>query len=159
MIVVTTGRRPISFLQNPGLRNRPAREALHGPPPDLTCTPRPAKSHPGRDSAGACRDDFDDATNFIRWYVNLSHREAGIPRNDANRQNLAHHEGRGGYLPGTWRDMIWLRRMVPTLRGRTRPATRRMAGGSLNGIEPHIPPAGGLHLARRPRNGTCKPRC
>lgn len=52
---------------------------------------------------GADRDDFDDAVDFIGWYVNRSRQELGIARGDAYRQYLAYHEGQGGYRQGTHR--------------------------------------------------------
>ncbi len=52
---------------------------------------------------GADRDDFDDASDFIGWYVSRSSQTAGIRPSDAKAQYLAYHEGAGGYSRGTWR--------------------------------------------------------
>ncbi len=57
---------------------------------------------------GADRDDFEDVTDFIGWYGDLSHRTLGISRWDAYNQYLAYHEGHGGYRRGTWRKKPWL---------------------------------------------------
>lgn len=48
-----------------------------------------------RDSGngGADRDDFDDATDFVGWYVDKSHATLGISKWDAYSQYLAYHEG------------------------------------------------------------------
>jgi hypothetical protein len=43
------------------------------------------------------RDDFDDAINFIGWYMHGSSRILGISKSDIYSQYLAYHEGRGGY--------------------------------------------------------------
>ena len=69
-------------------------------------------------NSGADRDDFDDVTDFIGWYVDLSHRKAGIPKSDAYRQYLAYHEGQAGYLQGTWRKKAWLQRVAHKVEAR-----------------------------------------
>jgi hypothetical protein len=43
------------------------------------------------------RDDFDDAINFIGWYMHGSSRNLGISKSDIYSQYLAYHEGRGGF--------------------------------------------------------------
>jgi len=58
--------------------------------------------------AGADRDDFEDVTDFIGWYVDLSHRRLGIAKEDAYHQYLAYHEGHGGYARRTYRHKPWL---------------------------------------------------
>lgn len=60
----------------------------------------------------ASRDNIRDATDFMGWYMNLTLRETGIPLNDAERQYLAYHEGRQGYLRGTYRQKAWLMRVA-----------------------------------------------
>lgn len=57
---------------------------------------------------GASRTNIWDATDFIGWYMNKAHREAGIPKTDARDQYLAYHEGIGGYMRGTYRGKGWL---------------------------------------------------
>lgn len=57
---------------------------------------------------GAERDDFDDAIDFVAWYVNQTHKRTGVSRADAKSQYLAYHEGAGGYQRGTWRGKTWL---------------------------------------------------
>jgi len=57
---------------------------------------------------GADRDDFGDVADFIGWYGDMSHRLAGIPKDDAYRQYLAFHEGHGGYKRRTWASKPWL---------------------------------------------------
>jgi hypothetical protein len=53
--------------------------------------------------AGADRDEFRDAADFVSWYVGKSHRELGIGFSDANAHYLAYHEGQGGYRRGSYR--------------------------------------------------------
>ena len=56
----------------------------------------------------ASRDDFDDAIDFVGWYVNQGVRELRIPADDAYRQYLIYHEGAGGYSRGSYRQKPWL---------------------------------------------------
>ena len=66
-----------------------------------------------QDSTGrffARRSDFDDASDFIGWYMNESRRRNGIPLTDAYRQYLAYHEGHGGYNRGSYRSKQFLLR-------------------------------------------------
>ncbi|MBF0627542.1 MAG: hypothetical protein HQL91_04900 [Magnetococcales bacterium] len=56
----------------------------------------------------ADRDDFGDAVDFIGWYVDLSARKCGIPKNDARLQYLAYHEGQKGYNQKTYLKKKWL---------------------------------------------------
>ena len=56
----------------------------------------------------ASRDDFEDATDFVGWYMQQSSRELGINPDDAYRHYLAYHEGAGGYSRGSYRQKPWL---------------------------------------------------
>lgn len=47
--------------------------------------------------AGALRDDFADAADFIGWYNDQSWRRNGIDKRDAYRLYLAYHSGQSGY--------------------------------------------------------------
>ena len=57
---------------------------------------------------GADRDDFDDATDFIGWYTDISKRKLNISKVDARAQYLAYHEGHGGYERQSYRKKKWL---------------------------------------------------
>ena len=57
---------------------------------------------------GARRDRIGDATDFMGWYMTQSEAGLGIPKNDAETQYLAYHEGRTGYANGSHRDKSWL---------------------------------------------------
>ncbi|THB66724.1 MAG: hypothetical protein D6B27_06110 [Gammaproteobacteria bacterium] len=59
-------------------------------------------------NSGADRDDFEDAVDFIGWYVNISHKKLGISKWDAQKQYLAYHEGHGGYRKRTYNKKKWL---------------------------------------------------
>ena len=52
---------------------------------------------------GARRDDIEDATDFIGWYMAQSSEDLGISQSDASNQYLAYHEGRTGFARGSYR--------------------------------------------------------
>ena len=56
----------------------------------------------------ADRDDFDDAIDFMGWFVYKTHKLNGISKWNANKQYLSYHEGWGGYRRGTYRKKKWL---------------------------------------------------
>ncbi len=56
----------------------------------------------------ASRDDFEDAIDFIGWYLSASHKRLKISKWDARNQYLAYHEGRGGYNRKTYQSKAWL---------------------------------------------------
>ena len=60
----------------------------------------------------ARRDDISDATDFMGWYMTDTVAETGVPLNDARNQYLAYHEGRSGYLRGSYNDKAWLVRIA-----------------------------------------------
>ncbi len=60
----------------------------------------------------AKRDDIDDATDFMGWYMAETSRSLGIPLTDAQNQYLAYHEGRTGYARGSYRSKSWLMRIA-----------------------------------------------
>ena len=57
---------------------------------------------------GADRDDFEDAIDFVAWYVNKTQRITGVSKWDAYNQYLAYHEGRGGFSRGSYQNKTWL---------------------------------------------------
>jgi hypothetical protein len=56
----------------------------------------------------ADRDDFDDATDFVGWYTDVSQRTLGISKWDTYNQYLAYHEGHGGWKRRTYARKGWL---------------------------------------------------
>ena len=57
---------------------------------------------------GARRDNIRDASDFIGWYMNETSRSLGVPRSDAENQYLAYHEGRTGFVNGSYKSKGWL---------------------------------------------------
>jgi len=67
---------------------------------------------------GADRNHFDDAIDFMGWYIDQSYRENGISKSDAYSQYLAYHEGQGGYSRKTWRNKGWLKKAAQKVSAR-----------------------------------------
>ena len=59
-------------------------------------------------NSGADRDDFEDAIDFMAWFVYKTHKINGVSKWDAYAQYLNYHEGWGGYKRGTYRKKKWL---------------------------------------------------
>ncbi len=62
-------------------------------------------------SFGARRNKFEDATDFIGWYMDRSETKLGLSKRDAGSQYLAYHEGHGGYARGSYQEKAWLLRV------------------------------------------------
>ena len=63
------------------------------------------------DDAGgwsADRDDFEDASDFVGWYCNVSHKKFGISKWDTANLYLAYHEGHTGYKRKSYLKKNWL---------------------------------------------------
>ena len=67
---------------------------------------------------GARRDDINDATDFMGWYMVQTTEETGVPLYDTKSQYLAYHDGRTGFLRGTWRSKAWLVRIANEVEAR-----------------------------------------
>ncbi len=59
-------------------------------------------------NSGADRDDFDDAADFVGWYMAKTMATNGVLMHDAFNQYLAYHDGHTGYKRGDWRSKGWL---------------------------------------------------
>ena len=68
--------------------------------------------------SGARRDNIRDATDFMGWYMAQTVAETGVPLTDARNQYLAYHEGRSGYLRGSYQSKAWLVRIAGQLEER-----------------------------------------
>lgn len=56
----------------------------------------------------ASRDDFDDAIDFMGWFISKTHKVNGVSKWDAYEQYLNYHEGWGGYRRQTYAQKGWL---------------------------------------------------
>ncbi|MDX2503843.1 MAG: transglycosylase SLT domain-containing protein [Gammaproteobacteria bacterium] len=54
------------------------------------------------------RENFDDAMDFMGWYINKTNRINKISKWDAYNQYLNYHEGWGGYRRKTFKKKNWL---------------------------------------------------
>lgn len=66
----------------------------------------------------ARRENIRDATDFMGWYMALTVEETGVPITDTRNQYLAYHDGRTGFLRGTWRSKSWLIRIASEVEAR-----------------------------------------
>ncbi|MFT4938168.1 MAG: hypothetical protein ACI88A_001192 [Paraglaciecola sp.] len=56
----------------------------------------------------ADRNDFDDAIDFMGWFINKSHTLNNVSKWDGEAQYLNYHEGWGGYQRKTYINKNWL---------------------------------------------------
>jgi hypothetical protein len=68
---------------------------------------------------GADRDDFEDAIDFMGWFIAKTHSVNGISKWDANAQYLNYHEGWGGYRRGTHKKKSWLIKVAQKVKARS----------------------------------------
>jgi hypothetical protein len=78
-------------------------------------------------NSGADRDDFDDASDFVGWYMARSQASAGIAMDDAFNQYLAYHEGHAGFRKQSWRDKPWLMRVAAEVKRKAETYERQIA--------------------------------
>lgn len=77
---------------------------------------------------GAKRDDIDDATDFIGWYMTDTRDQLNISLSDARNQYLAYHEGRGGYSRGSYRAKAWLVQVAARVQSRANRYQQQLRG-------------------------------
>jgi hypothetical protein len=66
------------------------------------------------------RSDFDDAMDFIGWFIAKSHKLNGVSKWDARNQYLNYHEGWGGYRRGSYKSKAWLIKVANRVDDRAR---------------------------------------
>jgi hypothetical protein len=54
------------------------------------------------------RDNFEDAIDFVLWYMNATYPRNGVSKWNAYDQYLNYHEGQGGYSRGSHLNKKWL---------------------------------------------------
>lgn len=59
-------------------------------------------------NSGADRDDFEDAVDFMGWFIAKTHKINGVSKWDGYAQYLNYHEGWGGYRNKTYNSKKWL---------------------------------------------------
>lgn len=68
---------------------------------------------------GADRDDFDDAIDFMGWFINKTNKLNGISKWDAYGQYLNYHEGWGGYKRKSYLKKPWLIKVSKKVKSRS----------------------------------------
>ncbi|MGS2720514.1 transglycosylase SLT domain-containing protein [Paraglaciecola aestuariivivens] len=71
------------------------------------------------DNSWADRTDFDDALDFMGWFITKTHKINGISKWDAELQYLNYHEGWGGYRRGTQHKKAWLKKVAKVVKSRS----------------------------------------
>lgn len=66
------------------------------------------------------RDDFEDAIDFIGWYMNRTSQINKVSKWDAYGQYLNYHEGQGGYRRGSYKNKAWLMRVARKVEARAK---------------------------------------
>lgn len=74
------------------------------------------------------RNSFEDATDFVGWYSEQSHRYAGISKYDAYNLYLAYHEGWTGYTRRTYRAKPWLMMVAQKVKYRSMTYQQQLNG-------------------------------
>lgn len=65
------------------------------------------------------RSNFDDAMDFMGWFINKSNKINGVSKWDAELQYLNYHEGWGGYSRGSHNKKSWLKDVAKTVNARS----------------------------------------
>ena len=76
----------------------------------------------------ADRDDFADAVDFVGWYLNRVHRQAGVAASNARHLYLAYYSGVGGYRRGTWKNNAWLKGAADKVSARSSRYAQQLRG-------------------------------
>ncbi|KAF2395038.1 hypothetical protein [Pseudomonas frederiksbergensis] len=77
---------------------------------------------------GADREDFDDAIDFVGWYMDKTATINGVYKYDAYGQYLNYHEGWGGYRQKTYASKGWLVATAGKVQGRSDMYAQQYAG-------------------------------
>ncbi len=63
-------------------------------------------------NVNADRENFQDAIDFVGWYMTQSKQLSNIDMGDAYNQYLAYHEGHNGFNNKTYENKPWLKRIA-----------------------------------------------
>jgi len=78
--------------------------------------------------SGASRQDFDDAIDFVGWYMDKTYTINGVYKYDAYGQYLNYHEGWGGYRQRTYASKAWLPPVASKVQARSQLYAQQYAG-------------------------------
>jgi len=66
------------------------------------------------------RDDFEDAIDFIGWYMNRTNKVNKVSKWNTYAQYLNYHEGHGGYRRGSYNKKPWLKKVARKVESRAK---------------------------------------
>lgn len=66
------------------------------------------------------RSDFDDAIDFMGWFIYKTQKLNGVSKWNAKQQYLNYHEGWGGYKRGSYKSKAWLIKVADRVDARSR---------------------------------------
>lgn len=67
---------------------------------------------------GAKRDNFNDAVDFMGWYMNETQQRNSVSKTDAYNQYLAYHEGHSGFARKNYNKKAWLVKVARSVQDR-----------------------------------------
>ncbi|MCY7296581.1 hypothetical protein HJG39_14205 [Alteromonas sp. a30] len=79
-------------------------------------------------NSGADRDDFDDAIDFMGWFIAKTYKINGVSKWDAYAQYLNYHEGWGGYKRRTYNRKPWLKKVAKKVKNRAYMYSKQLKG-------------------------------
>lgn len=79
-------------------------------------------------NSGADRDDFEDAIDFMGWFISKTYKINGISKWDAYAQYLNYHEGWGGYKRKTYLKKQWLIAVSKKVKARSLTYAKQLKG-------------------------------
>lgn len=76
----------------------------------------------------ARRDNYNDAIDFMGWFITKSHQVNGVSKWDAYAQYLNYHEGWGGYKRRTYLQKQWLVQVARRVDDRSNTYAQQLKG-------------------------------
>ena len=83
------------------------------------------------------RDNFDDAIDFIHWYMHKSWQQNKVAKSDAFAHYLNYHEGQAGYRRGSYKKKRWLINTARTVERRAQ-TYRRQLGSCRTALDKRV---------------------
>ncbi|WP_299490654.1 hypothetical protein [uncultured Shewanella sp.] len=74
------------------------------------------------------RSNFDDAMDFMGWFIYKTQKINGVSKWDAKKQYLNYHEGWGGYKRKTYRSKAWLMKVSNKVDARAKRYAKQYRG-------------------------------
>ena len=76
----------------------------------------------------ADREDFDDAIDFMGWFISKTNKINGVSKWNARLQYLNYHEGWGGYKRRSYRSKAWLQKVAVKVESRAKRYAGQLQG-------------------------------